>query len=318
MKTSKIKLGASACLLGSTVRFDGGHKNQKFLTEIMSDFVEWHSFCPEISAGMSVPRETFRLNKGSENQPRFVGNRSGEDKTKEIIEVSQELLNTIEQLNLRGFIVKKDSPSCGLQRVKIYDGNGAPSRTGQGLFTQALQARFPNMPIEDEGRLNDPQIRENFFTRIFCYDRWIHTKNGKLSKAKLFLFHAEHKMLILAHSPSTAQELGRLLATADTIEMEDLLEKYEALFMSSLAVIASPGRHVNVMQHIAGFLKKILSSEDKLELGSLFQDYSAGRVPLMVPITLLAHHLRKTSTPWVKNQIYLSPYPSELGLRSSI
>lgn len=317
MSEHKIPVGISACLLGDEVRFDGGHKRDRFVTDVLSDYFRWVKVCPEVGAGLGVPRETFRLDR-TDNGVRFVGNRTETDATAVVSEYAREHVERLAPMRLRGFILKKDSPSCGMERVRVYDRNGSPSRVGVGIFARHLMERYPHLPVEEEGRLNDPRIRENFITRVFAFDRWIGVLESGPSPRDIVEFHTQHKMLLLAHSPKHHYALGPLVSKAGILPMEDLVAEYETGLMGALKSIASPGRHVNVLQHLAGFLKDDLSPVDKSELHAVIRDYGAGRIPLVTPLILLYHHLKHLKDDWVEAQTYLQPYPHELALRSSI
>jgi uncharacterized protein YbgA (DUF1722 family) len=220
-------------------------------------------------------------------------------------------------LGLRGYVLKKDSPSCGMERVRIYDQNAVPAKEGVGLFAGALMESLPLLPIEEEGRLEDARLRENFIARIFAYDRWLRFKGDAPDRGGLVRFHAAHKMQILAHSPARLRELGQLVARAIDLPWADCLAAYEEGFLLALAKLPSPGRHVNVLQHFAGFLKEAAAG-DREDLHRVFQEYRRGILPLITPVTLLNHHLRRLGHAWVDEQTYLDPYPAELGLRSHV
>lgn len=317
-KRMRMPLGISACLTGEEVRFDGGHKRSRFLTEVLSEYVDWIPMCPEVQAGLGVPRETFRLATGLGDSPgvRMIGNRSDRDVTEFMQTISSRMVEGLGRL--RGFVLKKGSPSCGLERVRVYDQNKAPTQRGRGIFADALARRYPLLPLEEEGRLEDPRIREHFITRIFTYDRWIRFVELQPSANGLVRFHTEHKMLLMAHNQQIADELGRLVSRAGEADLDSLLESYEAGLMTALSRIASRGRHANALEHLAGFLKRDLEPADRREMREIIQDYRKGRLPLVVPLTLLFHHFRHLRDDWVDCQVYLQPYPGELALRSVI
>jgi uncharacterized protein YbgA (DUF1722 family)/uncharacterized protein YbbK (DUF523 family) len=315
---ARIPLGISACLTGQEVRFDAGHKRSRFLTDVLGDYVDWVPMCPEVAAGLGVPRETFRLAKGVGERTgvRMVGNRSDRDVTDVVETTASRMAEGLE--HLRGFVLKKGSPTCGLERVRVYDHNKAPTQRGRGIFAEALARRYPLLPLEEEGRLEDPRIRENFITRIFTYDRWIRFVESKPGADGVVNFHTEHKMLLLAHNQQIAAKLGRLVSRAGGADLGSLLASYEAGLMTALSRIASRGRHANVLEHLAGFLKRDLESADRREISDIIHNYREGRLPLVVPLTLLYHHFRHLKDDWVNCQVYLQPYPGELGLRSVI
>jgi uncharacterized protein YbgA (DUF1722 family)/uncharacterized protein YbbK (DUF523 family) len=314
----RLRLGISACLTGQEVRFDGGHKRNRFLTEVLGDYVEWVPMCPEVEAGLGVPRETFRLSKdpGAAGGVRMIGNRTDRDVTDSVRRAAGRMVRGLD--GLRGFVFKKGSPTCGLHRVRVYDRNRAPSQRGRGLFASALTDRYPLLPVEEEGRLEDARIRENFMTRVFTYDRWVRFVESGPAPADIVRFHTEHKMLLLAHEPQIAGQLGRLVSRAGETELDSLLGEYEDGLMKALSRIASRGRHANVLEHLAGFLKRDLESSDRQELSDIIHKYRKGLLPLVVPLTLLYHHFRHLRDGWVDCQVYLQPYPGELALRSAI
>ena len=317
MTGDRIPIGVSACLLGEEVRFDSGHKRDRYVTDVLGDYFRWVGVCPEVGAGLGVPRETYRLVRGGDGA-RMVGNRSNDDVTDAVANYARAQVIRLAGIGLRGFILKKDSPSCGMERVRVYDANGVPARTGAGVYARILQDRYPLLPVEEEGRLNDPRIRENFITRVFTYDRWLKLVASDPAPRDVVAFHTAHKMLILAHSPRHYRALGPLVAQAGSLPMDELLHKYETELMQGLKQIASPGRHFNVLQHLAGYLKEDMTDEDKKELRAVFHDYRRGRVPLIAPLVLLHHHLKHLRDDWVDAQEYLQPFPHELGLRSAI
>ena len=317
MSDSRIRLGISTCLLGEKVRFDGGHKHDRFLTDVVGPYVEWVPVCPELEIGMGAPREAIRLERAGEDV-RLVGTRSGRDYTGRMETFSRSRVTGLAGLGLRGYILKKSSPSCGMERVKIYDKNQVPSRDGVGIYARVLKERYPLLPMEEEGRLRDPRLRENFITRIFAYDRWIRMRDNNPKPKDIVAFHTAHKMTLLAHSPKQYEALGRLVARAGKTPMEELLAEYEEGLMTGLQAVASPGRHSNVLEHFAGYLKDELSSEDKKELHGVIGEYRKGYVPLVTPLTLLHHHLKRLGHSWVEAQVYLEPYPRDLALRSNI
>ena len=313
-----IRLGVSTCLLGEEVRYDGGHKLDQFLVNTLGRFVEWVSVCPEFEIGLGVPRESLRL-VGDPEAPRLIAPKSGQDHTERMQTWARERLEELASVKLHGFIFKKDSPSSGLFRVRVYDQNGMPQRVGTGIFPREVMKRFPLLPLEEEGRLNDMPLRENFIERIFAYYRWMRLLEEDPTPGGLVRFHTAHKLTLMAHSPSHYQEMGRLVAQAGSLPWEELVETYGRLLMEGLGVLGTSGKHTNVLQHLMGFLKDALSREDKAELLGLIEDYRQGLVPLIVPLTLLQHHLRRHPVPdWVHQQVYLNPYPKELMLRNHV
>lgn len=313
LDSDRVRLGISACLLGRPVRFDGGHKRDALLTDTLSRWVEWVEVCPELEIGLGVPRPTLRL-EGDEDAPRLVFQKSGEDITERMASFSRRRLPDFAALD--GFVLKRDSPSCGYDRVRVYSGAGAPSKKGQGVFAAALAARYPLMPVEDDGRLNDPGLRENFIERVFAHRRL----RGLLAKGpkagELVEFHARHKLTLSAHHPPTYRALGQLVANRDRRPTRAVAQAYATRFMEAMRRVATRRQHADVLYHLLGHLKRDLSTGDKQEMVDLIESYRRGEVPLIVPITMLKHHFRHHPSDWVSQQTYLSPYPAELMLRN--
>ena len=312
-----IRLGISRCLLGEEVRYDGGHKRDRFMTDVLGRYVEWVPVCPEVEAGFGTPREAMRL-VGDADAPRLLTIRTERDLTKPLIQLTARKLDMFDGSDLSGFIFKKDSPSCGIDRVRLFNRHGMPSRKGVGLFARAFMERFPLIPVEDEGRLCDPLIRDNFIERVFCYHRWLELARGPVTRKDVVTFHTVHKYLLLAHSRSHFQELGRLVAQADRYKPKELMARYGALFMAALTVTATRRKHVNVLQHVVGHMKGRLKPGERNELDELLEDYRQGHVPLIVPITLVKHYVRRHHVDYVRDQIYLNPHPKEMKLRNVI
>lgn len=314
----QLRLGISTCLLGERVRYDGGHKRDRFLTDLLGRYVEWVPVCPEVECGLPTPRESMRL-VGDPDHPRLLAPRSGTDYTEQMLRWTDVHLDELEALGLHGFVFKKNSPSSGRFRVKVYDANGVPSPLGVGIFAQAFIERFPHLPIEEEGRLHDPNLRENFIERIFAACRWQQLLEAEPTPGGLVRFHTSMKLTLMAHSPKHYKTLGRVVAQAGTLPWDQLRTTYIGELMEGLEVIATPGRHANVMHHLMGYLKETLSGEDKQELLTLIGDYRRGMLPLVVPLTLLKHHLNRHEVPdWVHQQAYLTPFPKELMLRNHV
>jgi uncharacterized protein YbgA (DUF1722 family)/uncharacterized protein YbbK (DUF523 family) len=312
-----IRIGISACLLGEKVRFDGGHKHDRYLTQTLGQYFEWIPVCPEVELGLGTPRETMRLEQ-AEGGVRMVMPKSGRDLTDSMREYARARMQQLTQENLGGYILKSDSPSCGLLRVRVYGPGGMPSRNGQGLFAEALSERFPYLPIEEEGRLCDPRLRENWIERVFAYRRLLLLWSSRWNLQSLVTFHTTHKLVILAHSPKACGELGRLVAGAKEIPRQEVRQRYHAQFMDTLAVLATRGRHANVLQHVAGYIKKQLDEDSRRELSKLIDDYRTGEVPLVVPLTLMKHYVRRFHVTYLAHQVYLNPHPRELALRNHV
>lgn len=316
-KDSDIRIGVSSCLVGAKVRFNGGHKKDNYLTDVLSRYFNWVRVCPEMDIGMGTPREAVRL-VGELASPEMVGVKSGISWTRKMVGYAEEKAEQLHAMNLHGYILKSKSPSCGMERVKIYQKSGMPVNKGIGLFAKSLLQVMPNLPIEEEGRLNDPRLRENFIVRVFSYYRWSQLRNQQFSIKSLIDFHTRHKFLLMAHNETKMRLLGRILADAKSVKGEELLENYEGIFFSGLKKIASTKRHTNVLEHIAGFFKNEISSIDKQELKESISDYRLSLVPLIVPITLIRHHLKNSQHEYLLNQIYLNPHPKELMLLNHV
>ncbi len=312
------RVGISACLLGKAVRFDGGHKRDPFLVETFARFVEWVPVCPEVEVGLGVPRPTLRL-QYEDGETRLVVPSTGADLTARMRRWAHKRAAELEQEDLSGFVLKKDSPSCGVFRVKVYRPEGGmPARSGTGLFAAALRERFPHLPVEEEGRLHDPRLRENFVERVFAYQRLRALFHGRWTVGDLVRFHTAHKLQLLSHAPALYAELGRVVARAGDYPRAELRQRYCDGFMQALAVLATPRRHANVLQHIAGYLREGLDSAVRQEIARLIEDYRQGLVPLVVPLTLLHHYTRRLRVEYLLGQTYLEPHPRELMLRNHV
>jgi uncharacterized protein YbgA (DUF1722 family)/uncharacterized protein YbbK (DUF523 family) len=317
-EAQKIRLGVSACLLGREVRDDGGHKRDPFLTETLGPFVEWVPVCPEVEIGLGVPRDTIRL-VGEAAAPRLVVERTGEDLTARMQRYARSRARELEALDLHGYALKRGSPSCGLFRVRVYDGEGgAPRATGTGAFAQALVGQLPLLPVEEEGRLGDPAIRENFIERVFAMAQWRGFVSRRPKPGDLVAYHTAQKFAVLAHSPSHYASLGRLVAAAGGGRLGARLAEYGTLLIQALSVRATRAWHANVLQHLAGFFKRGLDGTERAELADVIHDYRRGLVPLVVSLTLIRHHVRRLSVAYLADQTYLSPHPNELMLRNHV
>jgi len=312
-----VRIGISSCLLGQKVRFDGGHKRDPFLVETFGRFVEWVEVCPEVEVGLGTPREAIRLVRAG-GDVRLVGVKSATDHTDAMRRWAAGRVEALARDTLDGYILKKDSPSCGMERVKVYTPGGMPARDGRGLFAEALMARLPLLPVEEEGRLSDPRLRDHFVERVFAHRRLRDLFAGRWTAGGLVAFHAAQKLALLAHSPAGYAALGRLVARAGDLPRAELRAAYEAGFVKALAVMATPRRHVNVLQHIAGYFKTALDEGSRRELAAAIADYQQGLVPLIVPITLVRHHVRRCGIAYLEGQVYLEPHPRELMLRNHV
>ncbi|MFA4904549.1 MAG: DUF523 and DUF1722 domain-containing protein [Desulfobaccales bacterium] len=315
----KIRLGISACLLGRQVRFDGGHQLDRFITGTLGHYVEFIPVCPEMECGLGVPREAMRL-VGEPSAPRLVTVRTKIDHTERLVKWAENRVRELAQEDLCGFIFKSKSPSSGMERVKVYNepARGAPVTTGVGLFARIFMERFPLLPVEDEGRLHDPGLRENFIERIFVFQRWRELLAASPGRGGLVAFHTRHKLLILAHSAEHYRELGKLVAQAKELPAPELYERYQSRLMEALRLKATPKKNTNVLHHLMGYFKQDLSAEEKQELLEIIDNYHQGYVPLVVPVTLINHYVRKYHQPYLQEQSYLHPHPVELQLRNHV
>ena len=309
-----VRIGISSCLLGEHVRFDGNHKRDAFLVEVFGRHVTWVPVCPEVEMGLGVPRETMRLERHGQ-EIRLVTPKTGADHTDRLRTFAAQRLAALSQERLCGYILKKDSPSCGMERVRLYPSTGVPDRSGQGLFAAALMQRFPHLPVEEEGRLQDPRLRENFIARVFAYQRWGQMAGQKITRTGLQQFHAQHKFLLVAHSHIGTQRVGRLLAHPEQFPDE---QAWAAAYLDGFTEVMRrpPTRrgHTNVLQHLAGYVSDHLDRDEREELTEMIEQYRRGFLPLIVPMTLIRHYVRKFQVPYLLDQVYLSPHPHELML----
>ncbi len=308
-----IKIGVSACLLGQPVRYDGGHKHDRYITDILGRFFTFVPVCPEVECGLSVPREAMRL-IGDPAAPRLVTVRSGVDLTEQMNNWAEKRVTELENEDLCGFIFKSKSPSSGMERVKVYDPNGVPRSAGIGLFARKLMERLPLLPVEEEGRLNDLLLRENFIESVFVFRRW-RTARAEATPAALVGFHTSHKLLLRSHSEQHYRELGRLAAQAGNSEPTELFNAYQESLLAALKLKPTVKKHCNVLLHMMGYFKKVLSGDEKQELLEVIDRFRSLHVPLIVPLTLFNHHIRKYREPYLQRQVYLNPHPLELKLR---
>ena len=315
-----IRIGISSCLLGQAVRFDGGHKRHEFLTDTLGSFVEWVPVCPEVECGLGTPRESMRLVR-KDGGVRLLTVRSAVDLTDQMERYAQHRVSELRSEELCGYVLKKDSPSCGLLRVKLYpsaDRDNAPDRVGQGLFAAALVRAFPHLPIEEEGRLNDAHLRENFIERVFAYHRLQRLWASRWTLRSLIAFHTANKMTLLSHDELGYRRLGRLVAIGKSLARAELRGRYEAGFMTTLEKLATPGRHVNVLTHMLGHFSDRLEPVARQELLGVVEDYQRGLVPLIAPLTLVRHYIRTLKVEYLLGQTYLDPHPKELMLRNRV
>jgi uncharacterized protein YbgA (DUF1722 family)/uncharacterized protein YbbK (DUF523 family) len=307
---SRLRLGVSSCLLGQQVRYDGGHKRDDFLADTLARYVTFVPVCPEVEVGMGTPREPIRLEKHG-GEIRLRGVRSGVDHTDSLRRYAEERLDALEKADLAGYVLKKDSPSCGMERVKVIGKGGVPTKEGRGIFAERLMERFPLMPVEEEGRLNDPVLRRSFVVRLYAGRRARDLFEGRWSRAAVVEFHTAEKLLLMAHSPEAYRDLGRLVARLKEIPRGEFARRYRERMLSGLRQGATRGKHTNVLQHVAGYFKDA-PQDDRKEIAAAIEDYRRGLLPLEAPLTLLRHHTRRAEEPWLRVQTYFDPCPREL------
>lgn len=314
--TKKLKIGVSACLLGDEVRFNGGHCHMKFITETLGKYADLEKVCPEVAIGMSIPRESVRLERNDENHIRMIAPKSGRDFTEDMVRYSAEQAKKMQNLDLDGFVFKRNSPSCGVFRVKIYQ-NGQPAeRNGSGLFAKALIEANPLLPVEEDGRLCDPLLRENFMERVYAFRRVKDLFNGVWRRKDIINFHSREKLLLMAHSPNHYREMGKLVGEISNYPSEVFSYFYIQMFMDCMNIKPTKGKHANALMHMAGYLKKQLGPQGRQELSTSIEKYRTGVVPLIVPVTLLSHMIRRFDATYLSQQTYLSPHPYDLALRN--
>ena len=313
----KPKIAISACLMGAEVRFNGGHKESRLCSRTLTDYFEFVPVCPEVAIGLGIPRQPIRL-VGDPEHPQAVGTVQPElNVTAPLAAYGEKMADELD--DICGYIFMQKSPSCGLDRVKVYHANGAPvDGGGRGIYAQAFCARHPDLPVEEDGRLNDPVLRENFLTRVFAYSDWQQLLREGLTRRGLTDFHARYKYQLMAHNPVQYKPLGNLLGTMGQTEPETLGHRYFSELMAALKKCATRRTHTNVLQHISGYLKQAISAEDKQEMQHVIGQYRHGIVPLVVPMTLLKHHFRQHPDPYIAQQVYLQPHPENLSLRNAI
>lgn len=313
--TARPRVGVSTCLLGENVRYNAGHARDRFLTDTFGSFVDWVPVCPEVETGLGTPREAMHLVGDPEN-PRLVTIKTNVDLTDRMKRWARKRLKELENEDLVGFIFKSRSPSSGMERVKVFDEKGMPQKVGVGIWAQAFMDHFPLLPVEDEGRLHDPILRETFIERVFCLRRYRDAIAPRRSRGALVDFHARHKLQLMAHSPSILKEMGRIVAHAKERSTKEVYADYEELLMKALSTKATTGKNANVLQHALGYFKEELSPDEKREMLDVVDAYRRNLVPLVVPVTLIAHYVRKYEELYLSDQTYLSPHPSELKLRN--
>lgn len=313
----KLRLGISTCLLGENVRYDGGHALDRFLRDTLGRYAEYVPVCPEVECGFGIPRETLRL-VGDAAGPRLVTTKTGIDHTDRMEAWARKRVVQLEKEGLVGFIFKSNSPSSGMERVKVYDDKGMPRKAGVGIFARIFTEHFPLVPVEEDGRLYDPVLRENFIESIFTLRRYRESVGDGKGTASLIAFHTRSKLLLMAHSPKHLKEMGQLVARAKELPAAELLVRYERLLVETMALKPSAAKHTNVLQHAMGYFKKDLDADEKQELLEVIEEYRRGLIPLIVPVTLINHYVRKYREPYLSEQLYFNPHPLELRLRNHV
>jgi uncharacterized protein YbgA (DUF1722 family)/uncharacterized protein YbbK (DUF523 family) len=313
----KIKIGVSSCLLGKEVRYNGGHSHDRYVTGTLGQHFTFVDVCPEVEAGFGIPRETLRL-VGDPDAPRLMTTKTKKDFTDQMQDWAKRRVMELEKEDLCGFIFKKGSPSSGMERVRVYSEKGMPSNRGRGMFARAFMDHFPLLPTEEDGRLNDSALRENFIERIFALRRWRLMAAERKSLGNIVAFYTAHKLQIMSHSVKHYREMGKLVAHGKELDIQLLYKQYESLFMQALSLQATVKKNVNVLQHMAGYFKKQLNKDEKQELQEVIEQYHNHLTPLIVPITLVNHYVRKYDQEYLKDQFYLHPHPIELKLRNRV
>lgn len=317
-----IKVGISACLLGQEVRYNGSHKRSRYLQDILSKYFDYAPICPEMGIGMGVPRKPIRLITTSGNNVEGIEAALSDDNsvrfTDQLKEYAQKQAHQLSDAS--GYIFMQKSPSCGYSRVKLYHENGNPLEVAQGIYAAELDRLLPLMPKEEAGRLSDAMIRENFITRVMAYHDWQYNVAYNLSPQALLDFHVRYKYLLMAHHIKTYQSLGQLLSNLKAKPLGEIAHEYIKAFMDALKHIANRKKNSNVLQHLQGYLKKHLEKDEKQEMQNLIHQYRTGLIPIVVPLTLLNHHIHKHTDDenYLRKQKYLNPHPYELGLRNAI
>jgi uncharacterized protein YbgA (DUF1722 family)/uncharacterized protein YbbK (DUF523 family) len=312
-----VRILISSCLLGEKVRYDGGHKRDPFLAETLGRFVEFVPVCPEVECGFPSPREAMRL-VGNPDDPRLVAATTGTDFTELMKSYSRKKLRNIEEFDLCGYICKKDSPTSGMERVKVYGANGIPAKIGAGVFTKAFMEHFPLIPVEEEGRLQDPVLREMFIERVFTLRRFRNSIRQGKSRRDLAWFHTDHKLLILSHGRTRYTEMGSLVARSKELSLDETYDRYQRLLMEAMAQRTTSAKCADVLTHMLGHLRLFLTHDEKQELLELIDRYRIRLIPLVVPVTLFRHYVRKYGVPYLERQVFLNPHPVELMLRNHV
>ena len=311
----KIRIGVSECLLGHPVRFDGQHKHDHFITDTLGRYFDFLGVCPEVECGLGVPRESMRL-IGDPGNPRLVTTRTAIDHTDLLQTWAAQRVVELEKEYLYGFIFKSRSPSSGMERVKVYNHKGGVAGNAPGLFAKAFMAHFPNLPCEDEGRLQDPDLRENFIERVFTLWRFRRAVSASATLRTLMTFQAQNKLLIQAHNEPLVREMGRELALLKPAGARAYISVYEAKLMLAMRTLATVSKHTNILEQMLGYLRGVADDADRKEMAEIIKRYHRGHIPLIVPVTMLRHYVVKHDIAYLRDQYYLDPHPLELKLRN--
>jgi uncharacterized protein YbgA (DUF1722 family)/uncharacterized protein YbbK (DUF523 family) len=310
----KIKIGISSCVLGERVRFDSGHKVSKFVTKELAPYFDFVPVCPEVGSGMSVPRPTIRLVSNEERIALVETKDPSKEHTQQVIDYSKAKVEALEQEQLCGYIVCAKSPTCGMERVKVYKKGGADN-IGVGLYTRELMKRMPWLPVEEDGRLNDPVLKENFITRVYTLQDFYHSMRDEPRRGKIVAFHSRYKLVLMADHPQSYKQLGSLGANMKEYPLDEFYLLYREGLMKAMANRASRKNNTNVLLHIQGYFKRQLGKQEKQELRQTIDDYRTGLLPLLAPLTLLKHYLSAHPDQYLAEQVFFQPHPQELRLR---
>ncbi|WP_394246310.1 YbgA family protein [Vibrio profundi] len=314
MKEHEIRVGVSACVVGEKVRFDSGHKQSNFVTKELTKVFSLIPICPEVGIGMSVPRPTIRLISNEERIALVETKDPTKDYTEQMLSYSRDKAKELINKELCGYIVCAKSPTCGMERVKIYAHSQA-TKSGVGLYTQELQKAMPWLPIEEDGRLNDPVLKENFIARVYCLKDFYDSMEDAPSPGKIVAFHSRYKLTLMAHHPESYKKMGKLVANVKQYEPQEFFQLYRLALMEAISHKATRKNNTNTLMHIQGYFKRALDQVEKQELSKLIDDYRVGVLPLLAPLTLINHYLKKYPDSYLAQQRYLEPYPEELRLR---
>ncbi len=312
-----MKVGISACVLGERVRFDSGHKRNAFVCNELSQFVEFVPICPEVGIGLPVPRPTIRLVEFDDQSIHLLdGKNPNIDHSQAMQAFSTAKIRQLEDKKLCGYIVCAKSPTCGMERVKVYPKSGnRAEKKGQGLFTATLMQQMPWLPVEEDGRLHCPELKENFVFRLFALQDFYDSVGENYKPCDFIDFHSRYKLMLMAHNPSQYKALGQLVAQIAEYDLEQFYLIYRTRFMQAISHCATRKNNTNVLMHLQGYFKAFLNRQQKAELSMLIKAYHRGHMPLLAPLTLINHYLDQYPNPYLTQQSFLKPYPDCLKLR---